>query len=117
MKMLDIQSKKVDNAVIINIKGDVDLYSSPQIRKVLLELIQKESPAIFVDLQEVNYMDSSGVATLVEALQRAKKYGGRLFIYHLQGAVQDVFELSRLDKVFQIYPDETEAMKAYHDEN
>ena len=115
--MLDIKTKTVDEAVIVSITGDVDLYSSPQVRKVLLELIQKKSPALFVDLKAVNYMDSSGVATLVEALQRVKKYAGKLYIYSLQGAVRDVFELSRLDKVFQIYPDEAQALKAYHGEN
>lgn len=115
--MLDIQTKTIENAVIVSIRGDVDLYSSPQVRKVLLELIQKKSPAVFVDLEAVNYMDSSGVATLVEGLQRVKKYDGKLYIYNLQGAVRDVFELSRLDKVFHIFPNESEAMKAYDDKN
>jgi len=115
--MLEIQTRNMNEAIIIKIQGDVDLYSSPQVRKTILDLIQKKKPALLVNLEGVNYMDSSGVATLVEGLQRIKKYGGTLCIYNLQGAVRDVFELSRLDKVFHIFDNEQDAMKACHAKN
>lgn len=115
--MLDIQTKTKDRAVIIEIAGEVDLYSSPQVRKVIVELTNKKKPALLINLAAVSYMDSSGVATLVEGLQRMKEYGGRLCIYNLQGSVRDVFELSRLDKVFNIFNNETEAIKACDDDN
>lgn len=115
--MLEIQTKTKNSTVIIGIQGDVDLYSSPQVRKIILDQIKKKIRAIFVNLEKVNYMDSSGVASLVEGLQRIKEYGGNLFIYNLQGAVRDVFELSRLDKVFNIFENEFEALKAYDEKN
>jgi anti-sigma B factor antagonist len=115
--MLKIQTKSVHDAIIINIQGDVDLYSSPQVRKTIIDLVHKKKPALLVNLEGVSYMDSSGVATLVEGLQKIKKYDGNLYIYNLQGAVRDVFELSRLDKVFSIYENEQEAIKAYNDKN
>ena len=115
--MLKINTKTNKNAVIVEIEGDVDLYSSPQVRKIIIDLISKKTPALLINLEGVNYMDSSGIATLVEGLQRTKEYGGSLCIYNLQGAVHDVFELSRLDKVFKIVDDESEALKACNDQN
>ncbi|NIR52502.1 STAS domain-containing protein [candidate division KSB1 bacterium] len=92
---------------------DVDLESSPKLRNKLVELTDDQEQAILVDLANVKYMDSSGIATLVEALQKVGKYGGKLKIANLRQAVRDVFELSRLDKVFEIYPTIEEAKDSF----
>lgn len=115
--MLEVQTKTKKNVVIIEIQGDVDLYSSPQMRKTILNLIKKKKPMLLVNLGGVTYMDSSGVATLVESLQLINEYEGKLCIFNLRGAVREVFELSRLDKVFNIYEDESQALTACNDKN
>ncbi|MFQ5601887.1 MAG: STAS domain-containing protein [bacterium] len=97
---------------VVEVDGDVDLYTSPGLRTELLELTKAGHKAILVDLKNVKYMDSSGIATLVEALQQVKKYGGKLRLANLRDAVKDVFELSRLDKVFDIFPSIEEAKTA-----
>lgn len=112
--MLIVNTKLINDATIIEITGDVDLYSSPMVRKTILKFISKKSPFILVNLAGVSYMDSSGVATLVEGLQMINEYKGMFGIFNVQGAVKDVFELSRLDKVFNIYNNETEALTAYN---
>jgi anti-sigma B factor antagonist len=101
--MLEIKTKSKDSFTIVEIQGDVDLYSSPNLRKILLDLTKAKRKHVLVDLNGVKYMDSSGVATLVEALQQIGKYGGKLKLVNLRESVKDVFELSRLDKVFDIY--------------
>lgn len=110
--MLAVEVTKEESCSIVQIDGEVDLYSSPELRTKLMELTGAKEKAILVDLQNVKYMDSSGVATLVEALQQVGKYKGRLMLANLRDAVKDVFELSRLDKVFDIYPDLKAAQKA-----
>lgn len=110
--MLEVRTDKKQNATIIKVEGDVDLYSSPQVRSVIMELTEKKTPVILVDLELVGYMDSSGVATLVEGLQQVGRYGGKFKLMHLGPAVREVFELSRLDKVFEIYEDEQSALKS-----
>ena len=65
--------------------------------------MKKRIENLLVDLDGVSYMDSSGVATLVEALQLMNKRRGRLKLFNLKPAIRDVFELSRLDKVFDIW--------------
>lgn len=109
--MLKINSRKQKQATILEVEGEVDLYSSPDLRKAVLQLTEKENAAIIIDLDEVTYMDSSGVATLVEGLQESEKYGGSFAIANLDSKVKAVFELSRLDKVFQIYDSLEEALK------
>ena len=108
--MLDIITRQNEHSATIIISGDVDLNSSPEVRKVILGLTRKKIQHILVDLNNVHYMDSSGIATLVEGLQQISKYKGALKIFGLQSAVREVFELSRLDKVFQIFSDEKEAL-------
>ena len=111
--MLDVKTKSEDSVAIIEIEGEVDLYSSPDLRKALLEMTKAQNKAILVDLAKVTYMDSSGVATLVEALQQVGKYEGKLKLANLRDAVKDVFDLSRLDKVFDIYESVEDAKNSF----
>lgn len=108
---MEIAIDKERSYTILKIKGDVDLYSSPQVRKQILALANKKHASILVDFLEVTYMDSSGVATLVEALQLTNKNGGKLRLFNLGQSIKDVFELSRLDRVFEIYDDEHQALE------
>jgi len=108
---LELEVIKKNNVSILKIKGDVDLYSSPLVRKEILAILTKSNKNLLVDLEDVSYMDSSGVATLVEALQLTNRKGGKLRLFNLSRAIQDVFELSRLDKVFEICKDEERALE------
>ncbi len=88
-------------AVIVALEGDVDLQSSPDARKVLLECVSKKKP-VLVDLSGVGYIDSSGVASLVESLQTARKSGSNLILVAVSEGALRVLRLARLDKVFTI---------------
>ena len=110
--MLEVATRNRNGVTIVSIKGDVDLYSSPEVRKVIIHLAENQTPVIMVDLSHVSYMDSSGVATLVEGLQQTGKYKGHFKLFGLGLAVREVFELSRLDKVFEIYPSEEAAFSS-----
>jgi len=100
------------NTAVISVSGDVDLYSSPGMRKAITQLSKKKVPLIVINLKGVDYMDSSGVATLVEGLQLTGKYNGKFHIACLKPGVKEVFELARLDRVFEIFKTEEEALKA-----
>ncbi len=110
--MIEVVTRQQQDTIVVSIKGDVDLYSSPSVRKAIIALTEKKTPVIMVDLSGVSYMDSSGVATLVEGLQQTGKYKGRFKLFGLGMAVREVFELSRLDKVFETYPNEEAAFSS-----
>jgi anti-sigma B factor antagonist len=90
-----------DGAVIVGFSGDVDLQSSPEARKILLECVARKI-LVLVDLSKVSYIDSSGIASLVESLQTARKRDGNLFLVSASEAALKVLELARLDRVFTI---------------
>ncbi|MDZ7722514.1 MAG: STAS domain-containing protein [candidate division KSB1 bacterium] len=105
-------NEHVDTAfAYYEISGEVDMYSSPLVRKAIMNAANKQVQLILVNLDNVNYMDSSGVATLIEGLQYSKKYGGKIVLAGLQESVRQVFELTKLDKIFTIYNDINTAKK------
>ena len=86
----------------VSLAGDIDLSRSPDLKKQLLAEVKNKPGRLIVDLENVGYMDSSGVATLVEALQRLRKSGGKMVLCNLQPRVLSIFQISRLDTVFTI---------------
>ncbi len=90
-------------APLISPSGDIDMDSSPELRKVLMTLAKKKATPILVDFSNVTYIDSSGIATFVEGLKNVKAYGGRLRLFGMAESIAEIFNFSRLDKVFEIY--------------
>ena len=96
---------------ILDISGDIDLANSPAMRKVLLgEIKEKHTPKVLLNLKNVRYIDSSGIASLVEGLKASRDNGARLILYGLSSSVREVLELSRLQKIFEIYDSEEQAL-------
>jgi anti-sigma B factor antagonist len=89
-------------ALIAAFCGEVDLENSPKVREVLLSAVGR-ARKVLVDLSGVDYIDSSGVASLVEALQKAKKGGVSFALVSVNPAARRVLELARLDRVFTIH--------------
>jgi len=94
----------------LDITGDIDLAHSPAVRKALLqEIKEKKTPKVYLNLEKVRYIDSSGIASLVEGLKASRDQGSRLVLYGLSKSVREVMELSRLQKIFEIHENEAQA--------
>jgi anti-sigma B factor antagonist len=110
---VQISTRQSGKATIVDVSGDIDLYNSPEVRKVLLAALREErAPRVIVNLREVRYIDSSGVASLVEGLKVSRELGSRLVLLGLSQAVRDVLELSRLNKVFEVCDTEEQALRS-----
>jgi anti-sigma B factor antagonist len=108
---LNIAERAVGEATIIDITGDIDLSSSPDLRKVLLrELKEKKTPRVIVNMSKVRYIDSSGVASLVEGLKASRDTGMRFALVGLSKGAREVLQLSRLIKIFEIHDNEEQAL-------
>ena len=94
---------------LIHLEGEVDLNTSPQARAAILEALSRNAP-LFVDLSLVAYMDSSGVASLVEGYQTARRQNLRFALVAVAPAVFGVLRLARLDRVFPIHASLAEAL-------
>ena len=100
-----------DRSNVLPLNGEIDLHVSPTITASLNQMIEKKPKRLVVDLSEVSYIDSAGLAALIEAMQKVEGYGGKFLLAELQETVRSIFEISRLDQVFQIFPDADAALR------
>jgi anti-sigma B factor antagonist len=97
---------------ILPLEGEIDLHISPQIAVALRELIKEKPRKLVIDLSKVSYIDSSGLAVLIDGMQKVEFYGGKLYLVGLQENLRAVFESTRLDQAFRIFPDVAAALAA-----
>ena len=109
---MQVKKEGVGDAVVLAVEGSVDIYSSPELRGELKVVLDKKAPRVVVDLAGVTFVDSSGLATLIEALQKTKAYDGRLLLCNLTKTVLGVFQLANLDHIFQIKETREAALQA-----
>ena len=98
------------NARIVAVEGDVDLSNSGDLRKVLFEAMRGVSRLV-INLGGIRYVDSSGIATLIEVLKECQKKNTEFALFALSPAVHDVFKLTHVIKIFQVYETEEQAVK------
>lgn len=104
--------REVEGFKVVVLDGEVDLSRSPEARKAILDCLEGKS-SVFVDLSAVSYIDSSGVATLVEGFQTAKKHGLEFGLVGVSEPAMAVLKLARLDQVFEIHGTLAEGMGSY----
>jgi anti-sigma B factor antagonist len=108
-----ISARRMDKTTILDISGDIDLAHSTEVRRmVLLEFRENRTPRVILNLRDVKYIDSSGVASLVEGLKASRDVGSRLILFGLSPIAHEVLQLSRLLKIFEIYDTEEKALEA-----
>jgi len=108
---VQIAARPTDGGTILDISGDIDLAHSPTMRKALLgEIKDKKVKKVFLNMKDVRYIDSSGIATLVEGLKATRELGSRLILFGLSKSVREVMELARLQKIFEIFEGEAQAL-------
>jgi anti-anti-sigma factor len=94
---------------LLILEGEIDLHASPRVREAASLLLDQQTPRILIDLSGVTYMDSSGIAVLIETMQRAQGYGGHLALFAISHRVRMVFEIAQLDRVLNLFPDKASA--------
>jgi anti-sigma B factor antagonist len=101
---MDLNVKRDGAKSVVYVEGDIDLHTSPDLRETVLDLFRnRQQDQVIVNLSKVAYIDSSGIASLVEGLQEAKKKeNGRFVLVGLQDGPRHVLELTRLLAVFEI---------------
>jgi anti-sigma B factor antagonist len=111
--MVKISTRRIEKTAILDISGDIDLAHSTELRRVVLvEFRENRTPKVILNLIAVNYIDSSGVASLVEGLKASRDIGARMMLVGLSPIVYEVLELSKLLKIFEIYDTEALALDA-----
>ena len=105
--------KRIDGDVaVVEVVGDVDMYTSPKLRDALSSFTRGKVRRIIVNLAGVEFMDSSGIATIVQAYKEIRPRGGEVCLASPAGNVLRVFELSNLTSLFPVYDSVEEAQEA-----
>src|SRR5260370_39861512 len=97
---------------VFPLEGDIDLHVSPAVRESLNAVIKKKPERIVIDLSRVTYIDSAGIAVLILAMQEVEAYGGKFFLSGLQETLRLIFETSRVERGFRLFPDVDAALSA-----
>ncbi len=105
---MECTTRTENGFTIIVITGEVDLHYSPKAREIILKHLGDKNH-VLVDLSAVAYIDSSGVASLVEGFQHARTHGLKFALMGVSETAMQILQLSRLDKVFPIIANITEA--------
>ena len=108
---MQISTRRFEKATILDVEGKVDIHNTPRFREALLGTFKLE-PLVMVNFERVQYIDSSGIATLLEAYRQSKAQNKRFILFRLGPMVRGVLELTRLTTVFEIYESEDQALAA-----
>ena len=110
---MNLSIRQTGKATIVDVTGDITLYNAPQLRAMLVEQLKdKHAARLIINLSEVKYIDSAGVASLVEGLKISRELKTGFALFGLQRSPRQVLELTHLVKVFSIFETEPEALAA-----
>ncbi|HNP69465.1 MAG TPA: STAS domain-containing protein [Kouleothrix sp.] len=110
---MNLLSHVAGSVAVLRLAGRFDNYVAPAVSDWLEKNTPLEQPQIVINLANVHFVDSTALATLVQGLNRCRKRNGELYLCGLQQQVFMIFELTRLDKAFQIFVDEDHAIGAF----
>ena len=108
---MEIKERTKKDFIILDINGQIDMQTSPALREVLKQKLDNKGPKLLVNFSKVQFIDSSGIATLVEALKNSRSKKGILRLFGLSHSVKSVFQLAQLDKVFEVFNSENQAIE------
>jgi anti-sigma B factor antagonist len=108
----DIKTEQLgDDAYLISLTGEVDLYTAPEFKKELLDAISQGAKQVIVDFSETTFIDSTTLGVLVGGVKRLRMNDGQLSLVCSDRNITKIFEITGLDRVFTIYPNRVEAVE------
>ncbi|GER89056.1 anti-sigma factor antagonist [Dictyobacter vulcani] len=109
---MDITNELINDVTVLKLGGRFDAYAAPAVEKFLQKTMGDGRPRnLIVNLAQVNFVDSTALATLVIGMKHYRQQQGELLLCHLQQTVRIIFELTRLDSIFAIYATQEEALE------
>lgn len=109
---MELNTYPTNGILLLELSGKFDGYEAPKITEWLKINVNTQQSKILVDLANISFLDSIALASLVQGMKHCREYQGDLYLCGMQAPVKVVFELTRLDKAFTIFPDRTSALKA-----
>ena len=103
---MDIKVNKKDNYIVIGLSGSLDIYTSLELKNAVEEHIVDKATILVVNLEDVSYVDSSGIGTLIKTFNHIENLGGNFVIANLKPIIEKVFKVAGLTSYFKIIDDD-----------
>jgi anti-sigma B factor antagonist len=110
---MEIMMREENGVVVLSLKGRLDLASGAGLKDKIKALLDKEKKLLHLNLAEVDFINSSGLGVLVSVMKEARLNKGRLTLSDLATYVQEIFEITQLSHIFEIFKTEAEALDSY----
>jgi len=107
---LTVTSRPAGEAYVINVQGEIDVYTAPRLRQEIISLLDQGSRHIVIDLSSVDYLDSTGLGVLIGGLKRMKEQEGSLSLICPNPKIMRIFEITGLNKIFSMFLTEGDAL-------
>src|SRR6266516_6971261 len=107
---LDVEAIRENSANVIALRGEIDVYTAPLHRQKIVDLVDQGALNIVIDMEKVDFLDSTGLGVLVEGLKRVKRRGGNLTIVVTQDKIIKIFEITGLNKAFSLHTSVDDAL-------
>jgi len=107
---IETDLRYVQNVPVLDIVGEIDIYTTPQFKEAVSGAIEKGASAIVINMKKVSYMDSSGFGTLLSATKKLRPLDGALFLCNCNEAITRMLQITRLDGIFGVCDSEEEAI-------
>jgi anti-sigma B factor antagonist len=109
---LSLSTRTVQGRTVLEVAGEIDVYTAPQLRERLIALVDDGARLVIVDLSRVDFLDSTGLGVLVGGLKRLRSVGGELVLVCSHERLLKIFRITGLDRVFTLYASVDEAVNA-----
>ncbi|MDD4202920.1 MAG: anti-sigma factor antagonist [Candidatus Omnitrophica bacterium] len=110
---MNVETKERNGVCILYVKGEMDLNSSPEIKKIFDKVFLTKENKILINFKDMQYIDSSGLATIVDFFKSIKENKGQLVLCELSEKIKKLFVITRLDKLFKILDTEEQAIGSF----
>lgn len=98
--LLDTKCDEDSNNWLISVSGEIDIFNSAEFKKTLLDLLEQKKLNIKIDCENLTYIDSTGLGSLIAVLKKTKEYGGEIYLKNVKPSLSKLFKITNLDKVF-----------------
>ncbi|MBW9207402.1 STAS domain-containing protein [Mumia sp. zg.B53] len=112
---LSLETRALDGFRVVDVAGEIDVYTAPRLREALADLIEGGHHRVIVNVEQVDFLDSTGLGVLVGGLKRVRAHDGSLDVVCTRERLLKIFEITGLAKVFGIYTSVDDAIDAHRD--
>jgi anti-sigma B factor antagonist len=108
---LKVETRSLNQTTVIDLEGEVDVYTAPHLKQRIIDLLDSGAKHVTVNLSNVDYLDSTALGVLIGGLKRLRERNGTLDLICPNPRIKRIFEITGLDKIFDIYNTEEEVLQ------